>query len=152
MFGQEFISLKLFDNLKCSPGLERDLLNMLELNPECFERHLSKVKKMNVSPTDNMVNMIRFLNLIEHYIGSQRRLKYFFERARNKILVQSSIARRLNTAGKPFFGKPLCRNEEIALLRDMTKEWCPSFLSTMLGPEVHDYLELPLKAKKLETI
>lgn len=140
-FGQEHVEIKLYDKIRQGPGLLPDLVNMLELDPRKYARLLSKSIQRNVSPADEVINLIRILNATQNYVGSGARLTKAFSRMRKSLLIPRPMGRFLLGLGNPLFSKPLYRDEDVIWLRTRVKEWKTSFLDTYVDAEDHKYFE-----------
>ena len=133
-FGLKNMIIKPFDKIKKNSGIERDLIEFLDLNPKDFEQHLLHMKRLNVSPSDETINLMRFVNFAEHSFGSRGKLRFFFGKARGKCSFLSPLAR-------PFLGKALFQHEDVLMVRNLIKEWGPRFFGTYLHPEDRPYVE-----------
>lgn len=141
IFGLENMIVKPFDRIKKIPGIERDLLEFLELNPKDFEQPLLQMKRLNVSPSDETIHLMRFWTFVERSLGSPKWLRVFFSKARGKSSVLSPPVKMIFVAGKPFLQKALFQNEDIRTIRNLTKEWGPRFFGTYLKPEDRPFVE-----------
>lgn len=141
VFGRENVVIRCFDKVKKDPGIEEDFLQILGLAPELFEDHILNVKRMNTSPPHEIVNLLRFVNILDHKIGSTKLLKRVFGKIRKKSS-EGVLSRGLLAAGKPFLTKPLYQNEDRAALRAMLKSWYPEFLKNYVDSKYHSYLQV----------
>lgn len=141
IFGRENVDIRCFDKVKKDPGIEKDFLQILGLAPEPFQNHILNIKQMNTSPSHEIVNLIRFVNILDHKVGSTKLLKRVFGKIRQKSR-EGVLPRRLLAAGKPFLKKPLYQNEDRAVLREMLKTWYPEFLKNHVDSKYHSYLQV----------
>lgn len=147
IFGSEFIVYKPYDKLTKGSGLAKDLLCMLGLNPEDFESFLTQGKRLNISPPDTGIQVIRSLNLVEYCLGSPEWLKVVFRYARAKLSRRNALTNILFTVGSPIWGKPLFHNEEEIIMRNKVLEEFPCSLMKFLESVAQPHKEILSDAK-----
>ena len=111
---------------------------MLGSSPEKYAKFLKSDKK-NISPSSEVIHMIRLLNLIQHYFGQKIIPVGYFERARESILRKGSVYKRLYKIAKPVFNSPVYQTNDARLLHNLAEEWLPELLSKYLSSEDQIY-------------
>lgn len=142
-FGVENVVFKVFDKIKRNPGLEYDLLNTLKINPASFEEAICTIKRLNVSPSDDAIHLVRLVNFLEHTLGRPEGLKSVFSRIREKMANPGSLAKGALSIGGPLFQKPVIPQEKIGALKELTKkQWNHGILEQFLQPDDRQYVEI----------
>ena len=125
-FGKEHVETKLFDKIVRNIGLEKDLLEILELDQSKFKRYMNPSPR-NVASNDNVINKIRLQNVIEKSLGEK--------------VIKKRFVQILLTAGKLFLGQSIYKNEDVLLAKMKIEEWYSEFLNTYVDPEDWAYFD-----------
>lgn len=140
-FGQTHVDLRLFDKIKRIDTLENDLINILDLDASKYGKYIPS-EKHNVSLAGDIMNMLRCINLFQHYFWPQSKHSTRFKRARKEIISKGTSYRILNKIGKPFFNRPAYSQKDLRIYSTLTEEWLPEFLRRYLDPEDLQYYKL----------
>lgn len=126
-FGKEQVEVKLFDKIvRNIGGLEKDLLEILELDQSQFKRYINP-SPSNVAPNDNTINKICLRNVIEKSLGES--------------VTKSHAVKILLAAVKPFLGQSIYKNQDVRLIKKKIEDWYPELLNTYVDPEDQFYLD-----------
>ncbi|MBE9166058.1 sulfotransferase domain-containing protein [Pleurocapsales cyanobacterium LEGE 06147] len=139
VFGRDRVEIKLYDKLKRNPGLEIDLLNTLKLDPEKFKQYLFDSQRENVSPSDTKIALIKLLNLLEDKLGSRGSLRKTLRGIIPDIIKQNPVVNKFTVIEKKFFSKAIYTEDELVLIRNLTKEWKTNFLEKYVSSEDRIY-------------
>lgn len=141
VFGRERVEVKLYDKLKREPGLEIDLLKTLKLTPEKFKQFLVNSPKENVSPSDSKIVLIQLINALEAKLGSRGSLRKNLRTLIPEKIKQSFFSNDFSIIETKFFNKTIYTEQEIGLIRNLTKQWKANFLKKYVNPEDRVYFE-----------
>lgn len=125
-FGCSAVMVKVFDKVREPPGLLTDLLASLGLDPRSYEPHLGADTIRNVSPSDQIIEILRQLN---HW---ERQLETGSDDPRDAIARLRRVARR---------ERPLLDDDDVDWIRENTAEWRASFVARYVPPEDHRYFD-----------
>jgi len=138
IFGQKNVELRLFDKIKRHDTLVNDLIHMLDLDATKYGKYITS-EKQNVSLASDIMNMLRYLNFIQHYFTPQSMHPTHIKRIRNRIIKKHKVYKRLNKIGKPLFDKAIYNKKDLKIYSTITDAWLPEFLRNYLSPDDWDY-------------
>ncbi|GJL56738.1 MAG: hypothetical protein NPIRA02_38700 [Nitrospirales bacterium] len=149
IFGSEQIVYKSYDKLAKSPGLAQDFIRMLGFHSEDFEKCFSQNKRLNISPSNTGIQVIRSLNFLENCLGLSEGLKGLFRYVRGKLSAQNVVTNALFTVGGLIWRKPLFSKQEEMILRKKALDEFPLPLRRFLESVAHLPHEIPDDTKSL---
>ncbi|HLC40467.1 MAG TPA: hypothetical protein VJO34_02425 [Methylomirabilota bacterium] len=141
-FGPENIRLRSFEKLRRQSAFEKDFIEILGKDPTRYLGTVREVDKRNVSPPDEVINMIRWLNSVQYHLGNSRFSAGFFRRARQSVFRGGRAYRILRRIAKPVCGRPTVRQQDVRFLQDLNRQWLPDVLDRYLSPDERAFYDI----------
>jgi len=134
VFGPKNVRLRSFEKMRRQTAFGADFIRMLGKDPAKYVKPGRRTRRKNTSPPDDAINMIRWLNSVQHHLGPPFSAG-FFQRSRQGVLQNRGTYKILRRIGKPAFDRPTARREDARFLRDLTRPWLQEILDRYMAPD-----------------
>jgi hypothetical protein len=139
VFGKENIKVCIYDKMEMNHGLEEDFLRLLSVDPNRFSEYFLNKQKVNVSPPDWAIILMRRLNRFRAVCQSYKLPTQVFNWTRANILRKTIPGRTILTFSRPFVNGKLYNNDDVDYLRKKVLNDKP-LLNTFIPIEDQLYL------------
>lgn len=133
VFGRKQVSVHIYEKEKCN--LIRHFADTAGIR---WSSGLAIPSRINVSPSDGVIHLIRWMNQLEQQFESPR-LKRFIHRIRRNVLGGRKPGRWLAEIATKWVRKPIAADKQVETFRAMTKENTGRFLEQRISEEDRKY-------------
>ncbi len=138
IFGKENINIRLFDKAKEEPGLISDFLQMVGIDPSGFSEK-NKIR-INISPSDEIVLLLRNLNRAEEKLDHELFQKPF-RVLRKTILGQNKFFVTAAKINSKFSNQKIYYEQDLIWLRNKVKPWNEIFFENFVDASEKFYFQ-----------
>jgi hypothetical protein len=117
VFGKENIKVCIYDKIDVNHGLEEDFLCLLSVDPGQFGEYFLKKQKVNVSPPDWAIILMKRMNKFKETYQSYKLPTKIFNWMRANILRMTIPGRTILIISRPFVSGDLYNEDDVDYLR-----------------------------------